>query len=299
MRKETEPESMVLQSSMSTLQNSHSKKPHSATYPPATWRLILSPALDGATNMAIDEAIVRAVTAGSVPPTLRLYAWDPPCLSLGRGQPGQEVDREACARDGVDIVRRPTGGRAILHTDELTYSVVASPDEPRLAGDIPTSYRRLSRALLAAIHYLKAEATSQEGTRAQSGRNVNPVCFEVPSNYELTTLDGRKLVGSAQMRSEGAVLQHGTIPLVGDIARICRYLYDSPAPERVRSRAATLETVLGRPVHWQEMAEGMVQGFKLALNLALYRGELTSQEQEWADELCIEKYNADSWTWRT
>ncbi len=262
-------------------------------YPPTTWRLLNSGTADGATNMAVDEAIARAVAAGRVPPTLRLYAWTPPCLSLGRAQAGEEVNRAACLRDGVHVVRRPTGGRAILHTDELTYSVVTPPDEPRLAGDILSSYRRLSRAILAALEHLDVPAMSQEAY--QGDRDANPVCFEVPSSYELTTLDGRKLVGSAQMRIERAILQHGVIPLVGDIARICRYLKDAPDPARVRARAATLERVLGRVVEWEEAAEAMVLGFSQALNLMLQPGELSAQECAWCDQ---EKYAGDAWTWR-
>jgi lipoate-protein ligase A len=246
--------------------------------------------------MATDEAIVRAVTAGLVPPTLRLYAWVPPCLSLGRGQPGQEVDRAACQRDGVHIVRRPTGGRAILHTDELTYSVVAPPNEPRLSGDILTSYRRLSRGLLAAVQHLNVDAQSRIPN--SEPQTPNPVCFQVPSKYELTTPDGRKLVGSAQKRTHDTVLQHGTLPLVGDIARICHYLVDPPSADRVRAQAATLESALGRPVAWDEAAEAMIAGFSAALNLTLTRGALTPEELRWTTQLCTEKYASPAWTWR-
>jgi lipoate-protein ligase A len=267
-------------------------------YPSTTWRLLISSPTDGATNMYIDEAIARAVAAGLVPPTLRLYAWEPPCLSLGRAQSGDEVDRVACTRDGVHVVRRPTGGRAILHIDELTYSVIAPPDEPRLVGDIITSYRRLSRALLAALQHLNVEAESSSAATGHGTRDTNPVCFELPSDYELTTTDGRKLVGSAQMRTSGVVLQHGTLPLVGDIARICRYLVNAPDPARVRARAATLEGALGRTVSWEEATEAMVVGFETALNLRLAAGELTPEEQDWSTELRVEKYASASWTWR-
>jgi len=266
-------------------------------YPPATWRLLISPPADGASNMALDEAIVRAVGGGLARPTLRLYAWEPPCLSLGRAQPGHEVDRAACARDGVQVVRRATGGRAILHTDELTYSVVAPPHEPRLAGDVLTSYRRLSQALLAALQHLGIDAQSQP-TQQGTSNTTHPVCFEVPSHYELTSSDGRKLVGSAQMRAQGAILQHGALPLAGDIARICRYLAQPPQPDRVYARAATLESVLGRPVSWEQAAGAMLAGFA-ALNLTLSPGELTPQEQSWRDKLRAQKYASDAWTWRS
>jgi lipoate-protein ligase A len=256
--------------------------------------------------MAVDEAMVRAVTAGLVPPTLRLYAWEPPSLSLGRGQPIVEVDLEACTHDGVDVVRRPTGGRAILHTDELTYSVVAPLNEPRLEGDIVTSYRRLSRALLAALEHLsvvvesrhRADGTPDRSDSAPGNNPPNPVCFEVPSHYELTTADGRKIVGSAQMRTQDAVLQHGTLPLAGDIARICRYLVDAPDLARVRARAATVEQALGCSISWKEAADAMVQGFGSALNLQLPSGSLMAEEQAWACELRQEKYGNSIWTRR-
>jgi lipoate-protein ligase A len=120
----------------------------------------------------------------------------------------------------------------------------------------------------------------------------------VPSHYELTTRDGRKLVGSAQMRTNEAVLQHGTLPLVGDIARICRYLVDAPDPDRVRARAATLESALGRTVAWDEAAAAMVEGFSTALNLTLTRGELAPEELDWVAEFRQAKYAAGAWTWR-
>lgn len=289
---------------------------NTSSYLRATWRLLITPAADGATNMAIDEAIVRAVSAGLVRPTLRLYAWEPPCLSLGRGQSSDEVDRAACVRDGVHIARRPTGGRAILHTDELTYSVIAPLNEARLSGDIIASYRRLSRALLAALKHVGVNAESRldpldgseshhtqhtNGTIVHSATGIqdrNPVCFEVPSHYELTTASGRKLVGSAQMRTSDAVLQHGTIPLAGDIARICHYLKNAPPSDRVRARAATVESVLGRPVAWDEAVTAMIVGFSTALDLTLTQGELTPEEQEWIAELRDEKYANDTWTWR-
>ena len=187
-------------------------------YPLTTWRLLNTQHLDGATNMAIDEAISRAVKADLVPPTLRFFGWQPACLSLGQAQPGGDVDQAACRSAGVDVVRRPTGGRAILHTDELTYSVIAPEREPRVAGTIVESYKRLSEGLLNGL-MLIGVPTRQVERPDERDRDQGPVCFEVPSNYEIV-FDGKKLVGSAQMRKAGVVLQHGTIPLHGDIARI-------------------------------------------------------------------------------
>jgi len=265
-------------------------------YSPATWRLLNSAENDGATNMAVDEAILRGVADGSSPPTLRFFGWRPACLSLGQAQPASDVDFEACGALGVDVVRRPTGGRAILHVDELTYSVTAREDEPRVQGGIVESYRRLSEGLLAGL--LRIGVPVRQVERPDNhDRDGGPVCFEVPSNYEIV-FDGHKLVGSAQVRRNGVILQHGSLPLVGDIARICAVLSSKPDPDRVRARAITVERTIGRAVPYDAAAQHMAEGFASALNLHLEPGDLTEKERARVDELCREKYAADAWTRR-
>ena len=271
-------------------------------YPLATWRLLRSAPADGATNMAVDEAILRAVAAGLVPPTLRLYAWEPPCLSLGRGQPLADVDLKAVQATGFDLVRRPTGGKAILHVDELTYSVVAPQAEPRVAGGVVESYRRLSAGLVRGLERLGIAGIAADRRTALprfegGGGGESPVCFEVPSDYEITA-GGRKLVGSAQMRAQSVVLQHGALPLYGDITRICPLLTACPDPAQVCARATTVEEALGRPVTWDEAADALAAGFAEALNLHLEPGTLTEEERVWADELRAEKYATNEWTSR-
>lgn len=246
--------------------------------------------------MAIDEAILRAVAAGLVLPTLRLYAWAPPCLSLGRAQPLANVDLEALHAAGFDLVRRPTGGKAILHADELTYSVIAPESEPRVAGGVIESYRRLSQGLVCALEKLGVPRV-EISQRAEHRSLHSPVCFEEPSNYEITA-GGRKVVGSAQMRAQGAVLQHGAIPLGGDIARICPVLADHPDPALVHSRATTIVEELGRPVTWEQAADALALGFAETLNLRLEPGQLTDKERAWAEELRTQKYATDAWTRR-
>jgi lipoate-protein ligase A len=128
-------------------------------------------------------------------------------------------------------------------------------------------------------------------------RDQGPVCFEAPSNYEIV-FDGHKLVGSAQVRRNGSLLQHGSLPLAGDIARICGVLSSQPDPERVRARAITVERTIGRLVSYEAAARHMAEGFASALKLQLEPGELTRQERAWADELRRDKYAADAWTHR-
>jgi lipoate-protein ligase A len=233
--------------------------------------------------MAIDEAILMAVAAGLSPPTLRFYAWDPPCVSVGYAQSLQgEIDLEACRRLGYDWVRRPTGGRAILHVDELTYSVVAPLQEPRVAGDILTSYRRLCTGLVAGLKLLGCDAVQAAPDRDQHMPDLSAACFDVPSPYEVMA-GGRKLVGSAQARRRRTVLQHGTLPLCGDVTRLCQVVA-LPESERVAlqgtlyRRATTLRQVLGQTVSWDEAADALARGFAQALNVALVPQELSDDE---------------------
>ena len=279
-----------------------------AAYTPATWRLLRSPLADGATNMATDEAILRAVADGAAPPTLRFFGWTPPCLSLGYAQPAGEVDRERLAQFGYGLVRRPTGGRAILHTDELTYSVIAPMDEPRVRGGVVESYQQLSAGLLAGLSHLGLSVRAdKEYSAAETGPAKGPVCFEVPSNYEITVGTGgqpRKLLGSAQVRKQGVVLQHGTLPLSGDIGRICDALvFDSEAERlrvraRVHARATTVAEVIGRDVPWDEAANALAQGFAEALNLTLQAESLTPAETALAEQMRVDKYATEAWNGR-
>ncbi len=268
-------------------------------YPPAVWRLLLDGEADGATNMAIDEAVLIAVVEGSSLPTLRFYSWFPPCLSLGRNQPLADVDRSACARAGVDVVRRPTGGRAILHTDELTYSLTLLQSDPRATGDVVESYRRLSEGLLAGLRLLGVDV--HQARPARKPGDPSAICFETPSDYEIT-VGGRKLVGSAQWRARGGVLQHGSLPLHGDLARIVDCLALTPGEQaaqrlQVRQRAATLGEVLGRVVSFAEAAQALAAGFAQALSLTLIPASLTEREWTLAAEI-RRRYASPGWTGR-
>lgn len=268
---------------------------------PVEWRLLLDGVADGATNMAVDEAILTSVLEAASPPTLRLYAWTPPCLSLGRNQPLADVNRRACRALGVDVVRRPSGGRAILHTDELTYSVSLLQSDPLAAGGVLESYRRLSRGLLAGLQGLGVEAVQAMGQRKPAA-DLTAVCFEMPSDYEIT-VGGRKLVGSAQWRAQGGVLQHGTLPLYGDLARIvaCLALPDGEREVQrqvVRGRAITLEEALGRMVPFDQAARAMADGFAHALGLSLSPDKLTAPEEALAADLRRRRYAAPDWTAR-
>lgn len=275
--------------------------------PTTHWRLILSSPASGAWNMALDEAILEAAASQREAPTLRLYAWEPACLSLGYAQPIQDVDQTALAAYGWHLVRRPTGGRAILHVDELTYSVSGPEDEPRLTGGVLESYRLLSAALLNALHRLgipaQASPTKIPEPTAVARREPNPVCFEVPSNYEIT-YQGLKIIGSAQARRKGGVLQHGSLPLFGDLTRIVKALVypdettRQAAGQRLLERATTLENILGLAPDIEPVIEAVVVAFEETLHLQFQVSEPSAQESERAHQLVEEKYAHSSWNER-
>ena len=211
----------------------------------------------GVNNMAVDSAIADAVRAERQLPTLRLYGWNPFCLSLGYGQRMREADVAALEERGWDLVRRPTGGKAILHGDELTYSLCLPLDHPLASGDVVESYRRISVGLLNALHCLGLSATAQHQGASAGQSAAGAVCFELSSHYEITC-DGRKLIGSAQLRRKGVMLQHGTIPLRGDLARICEVLtFDSED-----AREAQRQRVRERPCHWRRSWQEKRAGLK-------------------------------------
>ncbi len=256
----------------------------------------------GAWNMAVDSAILEAVGDEKTLPTLRLYSWDPPCLSLGYAQPISDVNQAGLHARKWDIVRRPTGGRAILHTDELTYAVIGPKREPRLAGGVLESYQRLSLALLKALHTLGLPVQTISKAKSDIDRE-QPVCFEYPSDYEIT-VEGKKLIGSAQSRKKEGVLQHGTLPLWGDLTRITQVLCFSNeekrslAATRLLAKATTVETVLGYRISWEKAAEAFMEAFQETLNIEFIFGDLTSEEEQRAQELVNEKYAQPSWTER-
>lgn len=259
--------------------------------------------------MAVDEAILEAAGSSLVPPTLRLYAWQPACLSLGYAQPISDASISELAERGWDMVRRPTGGRAILHVDELTYSVIGPQVEPRLTGSVLESYQRLSLALLEALRRLDIQAQAPAKKTAISQNNTsspgdqNPVCFETPSNYEVV-VQGKKVIGSAQARRKGGVLQHGSLPLHGDLTRIIQVLAFPSAGERAQAalrlskRAATVGQILGRAIDWQHASQAFIAAFQEALDLDLQAGDLTPQELARASQLVQEKYASPAWTGR-
>jgi lipoyl(octanoyl) transferase len=276
------------------------------------WRLLQTPPASGAYNMAVDEAILLAVAAGEAPPTLRFYGWQPACLSLGYFQPVAEVDEAACASSGVDLVRRPTGGSAILHDDELTYSLVALESDPLLAGDILTSYHRISEVLARGlaglgIHVTLAPVpTATENPQPDEALAARPAaarpapCFMRPARHEILA-GGKKLVGSAQVRQHGALLQHGAIPLAGDVAALTGFLaltesQRARTTQRLRAAATTLEEAAGRRVTSEDTAASLAAAFVEAWPIDLLPAPLSEAESLAAQRLLSDRYANSAWT---
>ncbi len=253
--------------------------------------------------MAVDDAILQAVCEQKSPCTLRLYAWQPPCLSLGYAQPCQDVDYSQLYDRGWDIVRRPTGGRAILHTDELTYALIAPDDHPDFSGGVLASYKKISRALVHALEILGLDVTVSGDKALSEEQRQEPICFQSPSAYEIT-VQGKKIVGSAQLRRRGSVLQHGSLPLCGDISRICQVLaYPSEAARQaavrcVRKQSATIEDVLHSKVEWESAAQALTQSIERELGWTFNAGGLSSYEEGISRSLIERRYASQEWIHR-
>lgn len=269
----------------------------------AQWRLIINSPGEGSWNMAVDEAILEFVAKKEKLPTLRLYSWNPYCLSLGHAQSVADVNLQALKDKGWGLVRRPTGGKAILHADEITYAIIAPDDELRVGGTVLESYQRLSKALLAALIILGIQADSKPKDTANRRLSINPICFESPSDYEITS-NGNKIIGSAQARRLQGVLQHGSIPLFGDIARIAHVLnYTSLAEQKeaeknLRLKAGTLKDITHKNISWRDISEALINGFSKELNIIFFRDCLSIGEINRAKEIVRSKFGINEWTFR-
>ncbi len=263
----------------------------------STWRLLTSDPLDGATNMAVDEALLRSRVLTSGPPTVRFYGWRPPTVSLGYAQPlDGTIDRDRCAALGIGLVRRPTGGSAILHEGperEVTYSVVAREGDFEGADDVLETYRVIGQGLVAGLARLGVAAQLAPLVRGRSEPGGAPAfCFRRTGAYEIA-VGGRKLIGSAQRRQRGAFLQHGSVVLDADPARI-RAVF--PAEVDPTGGMTTLADALGAPPARDAVVAALTVGLEVALGVSLEPAGLSPDETALADALVRAKYRSDDWT---
>lgn len=219
----------------------------------------------GAFNMDFDLRRAELVDAREAAPMLRVYNWKPWCISLGRHQKIEEIDLERTAAAGYEVVRRPTGGRAILHAEELTYSVVM-PSEDRGIMDV---YRQISEALTAGLQLLVPDidiAKAQPNFQKLYREAGSIPCFSSSARYEIE-FGGKKLVGSAQRRIGSTVLQHGSILIGAAHLALADFLAVSEDVREqlrhdMRSHTVTLEAILGKPVHRDEVRDALIEGFR-------------------------------------
>ena len=255
------------------------------------WRFFPDGPRDGPTNMAIDEVLALGCARGWSPPSLRLYRWTVPTVSLGYNQPIHgEIDLHACRERGVPVVRRPTGGRALLHHQELTYSLVLPI--PRGSRGVLEDYRWISHCLLLSLRRLGVTATLSRGNRTQG--EAGGLCFISSSRYELT-VDGRKLIGSAQRRWGGTLLQQGSLLIEIDHGA---WITLFPQARDLELRATALTCILGRSPSWEELVKAMHEGFEEGARVELEPGGLTAREETMVRELVVERYATTEWTTR-
>ena len=259
-----------------------------------TWRLILSPPLSGAENMAIDEALLRAFDPESSPPLLRLYSWNPPALSLGRFQKAAEVlDLERSRGDGVAVVRRVTGGGVIYHADELTYSLVCAPGQIPPSASVKDSFRVLTGFLLSFYRRLGLEPAyaadaAPEGTKL--GERT-AFCFAGKESFDILT-GGRKIGGNAQRRLKGVIFQHGSIPLQNRAATGLKYMRDQ-SPVYAEGTASLAE--LGVSADGDNLNQELMAAFSDCFSVALKNDTLSEAEQVEMEHLLASKYSSEQW----
>ena len=272
------------------------------------WRFIDSGRQDPAFNMALDEALLYWHSENKIPPTIRFYGWNPPTLSVGYFQNiEKEINLDAVKKHGLGFVRRPTGGRGVLHDQELTYSVIVSEEHPEMPKTVTEAYRVISEGILEGFRELGLDAyfaiprTEKEKQSLKNPRSS--VCFDAPSWYELV-VEGRKVAGSAQTRQKGVILQHGSILLDLDEDKLFDlFIYKN---DRLRERmqrnfkqkAVAINELAKEKVTIEEASKAFKKGFEKGLNSHLEPYELTEEETAFVADLARTKYAADEWNYR-
>lgn len=273
-----------------------------------TWRYIDSKASSPSYNMALDESLLDWHSAGKIPPTIRFYGWNPATLSIGYFQNvHKEINMEAVRKHGLGFVRRPTGGRGVLHEHELTYSVIVSEDHPQMPASVTESYRVISEGLLKGFQNLGLDAyfsiPRSDDEKAALNNPRSAVCFDAPSWYELV-VEGKKVAGSAQTRQKGVILQHGSILLDLDEDKLFSLFYypNERVKERMqrafKNKAVAINAIANRHVQIDEAKEAFKKGFEKGLGIKLESYSLSDTEEGYVQKLAKERYESGDWNYK-
>ena len=261
------------------------------------WRLLDFQNRNIFENMAIDEAILHETIKNKKSPTIRFYGSRPAAISIGYFQDARtEVNIEKCHRDGLDVARRISGGKAVFHCNEITYCVVAGDQEKIFPSDIPGTYKVISQCIARGLAYLGIRADLAEGGRIEAGGELKSCCFSVPSKNELL-VEGRKICGSAQVRRRGGFLQHGSLLLAFDPGETASLLLPARTPEQVEKLRETVTAVneeLVSPVDVQEICLQLKRGFTDELGIEIVSETMTPAEETLKNEL-MKKYIDVNW----
>ncbi|WP_425505474.1 lipoate--protein ligase family protein [Sporosarcina jiandibaonis] len=258
--------------------------------------------------MSLDEALLEWHSKGEIGPVLRFYEWSPATLSIGYFQSvSKEIDMEQVEKLGLGFVRRPTGGRGVLHDDELTYSVIVTEDYPNMPETVTEAYRVISGGLLEGFRNLGLDAcfSIPESKEEIDGlkRPRSAVCFDTPSWYELV-VEGKKVAGSAQTRQKGVILQHGAILLSLDAEKLVSLFTFKSEDQRermkigIREKAVAIDQLAGRKVTVDESIAAFSKGFEKALNMRLEPYELSEEQLSYVKEIERKKYGNNDWTFK-
>ncbi|MGE5328463.1 MAG: biotin/lipoate A/B protein ligase family protein [Deltaproteobacteria bacterium] len=262
------------------------------------WRFINSGLADCYTNMAVDEAIMQCYSYAGKKPTLRIYGWNPPAVSLGYFQNIERaLNVEACKELKIDIVRRLTGGRAVLHQHEITYSIIIGEDYPGIPQSVVESYKFLCRGLIEGLKLAGANVSMESG-RKNLRETSTQACFDSPSIYEIVC-EGKKLVGSAQVRKNGVILQHGSILLDIDIDKNIAIMGRNKKEKQLlkqilENKTATLRQILGESRDFTDIPDLIFRGYCEALGIKGQLDNLLPDEELMCNEL-IKKFSSEAW----
>lgn len=265
-----------------------------------SWGLLHTGQQDAAINMALDEALINWHSKGEIPPVLRFYGWSKPTLSIGNFQKTEKTfDFSAIKKNNCQFVRRLTGGSAVLHDDELTYSIIVSEDKPYISSSIREAYYTLSKGIMEGFNLLEIPV-EYSLPEEDFKNNFTAVCFERPSDYEML-VDGKKISGHAQTRKQGVLMQHGSLPfsmndqLLFDLFNFSSYKSRERQRESFSNKAITMNQASGRIITYEIAAKAFEQGFKSALNLSFEPFELTKEQWEEVEYLAESKYRSADW----